>query len=174
MAWDGVSAQLRHVRETRGISLKKLACLAGTSIATVSRYESGWTRFELYTLKKLATALGCRLEIAFRPWAGRKRCGSEIELLGRIGRFFWDRRLNQGDIRSFPDWIVGRVLQYGKVDDIRSLAEFLGRERFLGILAGIRMPPGKVERFWQTMLRLEGVSCMKKLSRPKAAISWPE
>jgi len=56
-----VSAQLRRRRQERGVSLGRLARRANTSVATLSRCENGWTRFELQTLEKLAAALDCRL-----------------------------------------------------------------------------------------------------------------
>jgi transcriptional regulator with XRE-family HTH domain len=153
--------------------LSRLARLAGTSIATMSRYESGWSRFELTTLRKLATALGYRLEIVWHPLHQGDPCESEAQLVQRLGRLFWDRRLERGDVQSYPRWIVGRVIQYGKIADIRALSTFLGRERFLGIVSNLRMPSLKADRFWQAMLRCEGVSCTKKPSRPPVSISWP-
>jgi transcriptional regulator with XRE-family HTH domain len=173
MAWGGVSADLRRLRESRNMSLSLLARLAGTSVATLSRYEGGWSRFELTTLRKLATALGYRLEIRWRPLEPRRARESEAQLLLRLGRLFWDRRLRRGDVQRYPRWVVGRTIQYGRVADIRALSTFLGRERFLGIVAELRVSSPKVERFWRAMLRLEGVSCTKKPSPPRVAISWP-
>ncbi|MGA2977075.1 MAG: helix-turn-helix transcriptional regulator [Spirochaetia bacterium] len=173
MIQDGVSADLRRLRKTRRMPLSRLARLAGTSVATVSRYESGWNRFELATLRRLATALGYRLEIVWRPLKQGNACKSEAQLGQRIGRLFWDRRIGQGDVKRYPQWIVGRVIQYGKIADILALSTYLGRDRFLGIVSDIRMPSPKAERFWRAMLRLEGVSCTKKPSRPQAASSWP-
>jgi hypothetical protein len=94
-------------------------------------------------------------------------------LVKRIGRLFWDQRLEQGNLQHHPHWVVGRVIQYGKIADIQALSLFLGRERFLELVSEHRMTSRKVERFWQAMLRIEEVPCTKKLSRPRAAISWP-
>jgi transcriptional regulator with XRE-family HTH domain len=173
MMWAGVSADLHRLREKQRMTLSRLARLAGTSVATLSRYESGWNRFELTTLRKLATDLGYRLEVVWRPLEPEVPCESDTRLVHRLGRLFWDRRLERGDLRRYPKWIVGRVIQYGKVADIRALSTSLGRERFLGIVSDLRVPSPKVERFWEAMLRLEGVSCTKKPSRPQVAVSWP-
>jgi transcriptional regulator with XRE-family HTH domain len=173
MSWSGISADLQRLRRTRKMPLSRLARIAGTSVATVSRYESGWSRFEFATLRKLATALGYRLEVVWRPLQQGEPCESEAQLVQLIGRLFWDRRLERGDVQRYSQWIVGRVIQYGKIADIRDLSTFLGRERFLGIVADLRMPSPKVERFWHAMLRCEGVSCTKKPSRPPVSISWP-
>jgi transcriptional regulator with XRE-family HTH domain len=173
MTSGGISFDIRRMRKARGMSLKRLASLAGTSVPTMSRYESGWSRFELSTLRKLATALGCRLEISWQPLVNRKSLQTEAQLIDRLGRLFWDRRIEQGDTQRYPRWLVGRVIQYGKIEDIRALSSFLGRKRFLQIVSGLRMPTTKLERFWETMLRYEGMTCTKKPSPAQAASSWP-
>jgi transcriptional regulator with XRE-family HTH domain len=173
MTWGQISTDLRRLRRTRGMTLSRLARLARTSVATLSRYESGWNRFEINTLRKLATALGYRVEVVWHPLESGGARESESQLVRRLGRLFWDRRLERGDLQRHPRWIVDRVIQYGKVADILALSTSLGRKRFLGIVSDLRMPSPKVERFWRAMLRIEGVSCTKKPSRPQVAISWP-
>ena len=164
---------LQSELESEAALEKYQACLAKEPGCEACRYESGWSRFELTTLRKLATALGYRIEIMWRPLRQSGTCESEEQLIRQLGRLFWDRRLERGDADSYPRWIVGRVLQYGKIADIQALCAFLGRERFIGIVSDHRMPSAKLERFWSAMLRLEGVSCTKKPSRPPVSISWP-
>jgi transcriptional regulator with XRE-family HTH domain len=173
MSWAGISADLRRMRKARKMPLSRLARLAGTSVATASRYESGWTRFELATLRRLATALGYRMEISWHLLDGGAPRETEADLVRRLGRLFWDRALQPGDMEQYPRWVVGRVIQFGKVADIRALSEFFGRGRFLTIVADLRMPSAKMERFWLGLLRLEGIPCTKKPSLPPAASSWP-
>ncbi len=173
MAWSGISADLRRLRTNRKISLSRLALRVGTSAATVSRYENGWNRFEMATLRKLATALGYRIEVRWRPLEMHRAVKSEAELINLIGRLFWDRRLTQGDVRRYPRWIVERTIQYGKTADIRALSTFLGRERFLQIVSGLRLPSSRLQSFWSAMLRLEGVPCTKKRFLLPAGNSWP-
>ena len=57
-----IGTQIRHLRRERGLTLSDLAQLANTSAPTMHRYESGWDRFELNTLRKIAAALGAALE----------------------------------------------------------------------------------------------------------------
>ena len=154
-------------------SCSRLARLAGTSVATASRYESGWSRFELATLRRLATALGYRMEITWHLLDGGVPCDSEADIVQRLARLFWDRALAPGDVEHYPRWVVGRVIQFGKVADIRAISMFLGRERFLTIVSDLRMPSVKMEKFWVGLLRLEGMPCTKKPSRPPAASYWP-
>jgi len=60
-----ISQQLRRRRKALGLSLSEVARRADTSPATLSRYENGWTRFETYTLRKLAAALESTLRVEF-------------------------------------------------------------------------------------------------------------
>ena len=151
----------------------QLARRAGTSAATVSRYENGWTRFELYTLRKLATALGVRLKLAWPSLYSRLPRTVQDELRKRLARLFWDRPLASRDLKQFPAWVVGRVIQYGTLGDVRSLVAAMGKEKFLAVVAGARLPSRRLEAFWKAVLALEGVSCTKNRSRPQAASSWP-
>jgi transcriptional regulator with XRE-family HTH domain len=168
-----ISADLRRLRQARGMSLSRLARLAGTSAATVSRYESGWSRFELATLRRLATALGYRLEIGWKTLDAEAPVDSAADLVQRLARLFWDHPLETEDLERYTQWVVARVIQYGKVADIRALSMFLGRERFLTIVSELRMPTAKMQGFWLPLIRREGMSCTKKLFRPQAASCWP-
>jgi hypothetical protein len=91
----------------------------------------------------------------------------------RLARLFWDRALEPGDMERYPRWVVGRVIQFGKIADIRAISSYLGRERFLTIVSHLRMPSVKMEKFWLSLLRLEGMQCTKKPSLPPAASYWP-
>ncbi len=70
-AAEPIGPQIRRLREGRGWTLAELARRAGTSAPTMHRYENGWDRFELATLRKIAAALHTRLEVWFVP--GRRR-----------------------------------------------------------------------------------------------------
>ena len=62
-----IGTQIRRLRKERGLTLSALARLVGTSVPTMHRYESGWDRFELNTLRKIATGLGAALEVRLVP-----------------------------------------------------------------------------------------------------------
>ena len=95
-----LSAQLRGRRRRAGLSLSELARRVGTSAATLSRYENGWDRFEVYTLRKLATALGCRLTIRLDPLPGPREHASRADAVQRLSRLFWDHPLVEKDLRE--------------------------------------------------------------------------
>ncbi len=164
-----ISDQLKQRRLDLGLSLSKLARRAGTSAATLSRYEHGWTRFETYTLRKLALALNCDLEITLTPKVANKPPPrSAHEIVSRLDRLFWDHRLTPGDLESHPVWVVERVLEYGTLDDIEMLLGRMGRKNFLQAVASAHRVSPRTRNFWQNILKMEGIPCMRKYSRRTA------
>ena len=161
--------QIRERRQRLGWSLGDLARRADTSAATLSRYENGWTRFEVATLKKLALALGCDLRIELTPTPPTvARTHSKRAILKQLKRLFWDRKLSEQDMEQYPVWLVERVLEYGQMSDIRALQALYGRPRFLKTVAQASRLSKKTAAFWFAMLKKEGMPCTKKRSRRTA------
>lgn len=167
-----LSRDLRRLRVARGWSLSELARRAGTSAPTVHRYETGWRRFELYTLQKLAAALGCTLDLRLSPSRPADRAIPPRDTRDRLRRIFWDRRLRKADLERFPEWVTRRVLEVGNLDDVRALRAHYGRERFLEIVGRIQFGSKRTRIFWERMLGQEGRPCIRKFSRDEAATFW--
>lgn len=170
---QNVSEQLKRRRLEAGLSLSQLARRANTSAATLSRYENGWQRFELYTLRKLATALGCRLQVSLEPLEKSSHRRGTPSGLRKLDRLFWDRRLRKRDLEEYPLWVIERVLEYGSLEDVRIIAARMGRKRFLDNVAQVRFKSAKAENFWHLILQREGIPCTKRSSRKEARPSWP-
>jgi hypothetical protein len=81
--------------------------------------------------------------------------------------------LEQADLKQHSSWVVGRVVELGNLEDVRLLARVVGRKAFMETVRGLRMTSRKVAVFWQSILKLEAVSCTRKHSRPQAVESWP-
>ena len=164
-----ISEQLRSRRHEKGLSLSEVARRAGTSPATLSRYENGWTRFETYTLRKLALALDCELAIEFRPKA-RPPCGpsSRQEVCKQLGRLFWDHPLTPDDLAVHAAWVTERILEYGDLNDVRMLQDTMGREAFLAAAAEAHRVSPRTRSFWTQLLEMEGIPCTRKYSRNTA------
>ena len=162
---------LKRRRKELGLSLTQAARRAGTSPASLSRYENGWRRFEMATLRKLAASLGCKLHVTLVPME-KPRGISSAAGLERIGRLFWDHVLVPSDLTNHSRWVVSRVLEYGDLQDIRFLAGELGTARFLHLTAAVRYSSKKVARFWQSIRTMEGTTCTQKPSRPGAGEFW--
>lgn len=164
-----LSEQLRRRRTDLRLSLSEVARRAGTSPATLSRYENGWTRFETYTLRKLAVALGCELKIEILPKTTQGRAGLDrSEAHARLKRLFWDHPLGPEDLQKYPVWVVERVLDYGNLDDIRAIGDLMGKEAFLQTVIEARRVSPRTRNFWSQILDMEGLACTRKCSRNTA------
>jgi transcriptional regulator with XRE-family HTH domain len=162
---------LKSWRESLGMTLARTARRAGTSTATLCRYESGWTRFEIGTLRKLATSLGCRLRIELVPISPPRKSSSERGVR-RLKRLFWDKPFVPEDLKQYPRWVAARVLEYGEISDVRFLAEVMGTDTLLELSGAIRFSSRKAVRFWERLRELEGIPCMRKHSPPAAESFW--
>ena len=168
-----ISNKLKELRLRSGLSLSQLARRANTSPATLSRYETGWGRFELQTLRKLATALGCRLVVDIRPILPQYPKPDPVLGFRRLKRLFWDRNLRRKDLDTYPVWVLERVLEYGSLEDIRFLLSRWGRRQFLEKVALARFQSARTETFWNLLLQREGIPCTKKFCRKAAKRCWP-
>jgi transcriptional regulator with XRE-family HTH domain len=173
MSESDISTKLKKRRLEKGLSLSQLARRANTSVATLSRYENGWQRFELSTLRKLATALGCRLRVDLEPVQEAPPKRLKASGIRDLRRLFWDRELRDRDLEDYPLWVLERVLEYGSLDDVAFVAAEMGRKRFLERVAQVRFTSARTETFWQLLLNREGVSCTKRFSRKEARPCWP-
>ena len=167
-----MSEQIRARRKELGLSLGQLARRADTSPATISRYENGWARFEVYTLRKLATALGCDLVVTLEPKEHAPDRPSCSEVVRRLRRLFWDVRLGVDHLETNPLWVVERVLEFGDLHDIRQLVGLMGRESFVQHVREARFSSKKTRVFWQQIVAKEGLPCTTRSFRDEAASFW--
>jgi transcriptional regulator with XRE-family HTH domain len=167
-----ISRQLRQRRHQLGLSLAQLARRADTSAPTLSRYENGWSRFEVATLQKLATALGCDLVVRLEPREAQLDRPNQAEVVERLDRLFWDTRLETSHLVDNILWVVERVLEFGGLDDVRILIAHLGRTEFSRLVSVARLESARTRAFWRQMLDKEGLKCTRKFSREEAASSW--
>jgi transcriptional regulator with XRE-family HTH domain len=168
-----ISQQLKRHRLSKGLSLAQLAQRADTSTATLSRYENGWQRFELYTLRKLAGALGCRLKVELVPIESAQYCADNRRAFQNLKRLFWDHKLRKKDLEDYPLWVIERVLEYGALSDVIYLVDLMGRKKFLERVTQVRFRSARTENFWLEMLKREGQPCTRSLSRKEARNYWP-
>jgi len=166
---NSISSQLRRRRRALGWSLGQLARRADTSSATLSRYESGWTRFEIGTLEKLAAALRCELRVELNPLrVQHTRNITRARAVRQLGRLFWDYKLTGKDLKDRQDWVVERVLEFGQLNDIVLLQKLFGRRGFLDSVSAASRLSKRTAAFWSAMLKKEGMTCTRRFSRPKA------
>ena len=148
-----IGSRIRSLRKARGWSLAELASRAGTSGPTLHRYESGWDRFELATLRKIASALSVRLEVNLVEDAVEPVVPANLR--GLLEPLFWDRNLQQEDLERYPDWVLERVLMFGNRDQVEAARRHYG-DGAVARAAGRRGIDPKTRNYWN--LILEGVA----------------
>lgn len=168
-----ISAKLRARRTALRLSQGELARRAGTSVATVSRYEGGWDRFEVYTLRKLAACLGCTLDIRLSPVTARRPAPSPRKVVSALRRLFWDRTLTVDVLQRFPQWVLERVLEFGNLEDVTMLIAFMGRNRFVAGARRANWQSPRTRAFWLTILG-EDNTCTPTYSPRPAEHFWTD
>jgi len=149
-----IGHQIRRLRKRRGWTLAELAERAGTSAPTVHRYEGGWDRFELATLRRIGAALGARVEVRLvdgvGPEAGRGPL-SPRRVAAILAHLFWDHDLTPEDLRRYPDWVLERVLVFGGRREVNVARRFFG-DRPIRSAVGRRGVDDRTRNYWKTIL----------------------
>ena len=152
-----IGLQIRRLRQARGWTLAELARRAATSAPTLHRYENGWDNFELGTLRKIAAALGARLEVRLATdgrAAAPGRRPARAALVKLLSPLFWDRDLASRDLDKHPDWVLGRVLTSGNRKQVAAARRYYDDEAFRRALGRRGIDP-KTRNYWSLILRGE-------------------
>lgn len=169
-----IGHQIRQLRQRQGLTLAELARRADTSASALHRYESGWDRFEIATLRKIARALGAGLEIRLLPAPSplpdgeRRKRPSEADLIRLLRPLFWDKELEKSDLEEYPEWLVARVLMFGDRSQVAAVRRFFGDDLIREAVArrGVDL---RTRRYWQTVLESgEGAAAASRgLRKPR-------
>jgi transcriptional regulator with XRE-family HTH domain len=147
-----IGAQIRALRTRFGLTLEEVARRAGTSAPSLHRYETGWDRFRLDTLRRIAGALGADVEIRL---VARREAGPRVRSPGRLVRLlaplFWEKDLEAGDFERYPGWVIERVLVFGDREQVDAARRFFGA----GALSASLDRPGvdpRTRAYWRLVL----------------------
>lgn len=143
---------LRRLRTHKKLSLKELSEILGTSESAIHRYESGWDRFELRTLRRLARALDADLEIRLTPRQAEEPSTDPRDLAARFAPLFWDVDLVAQHLLDHPQWVLRRVLEYGDLQQNRLARRYFGDEAVAEAAYHRSLNP-RVRRFWEVVLQ---------------------
>jgi transcriptional regulator with XRE-family HTH domain len=143
--------QIRALRRQRRMTLKDLARRVGTSAPALHRYETGWDRFEVATLRRIAAALGAELEVRLRAADSADTVKEPGELRTLLAPLFWDRRLSVADLRNSPLWVLGRVLTYGDLAQVQAARRFYGDDAVREAIGRRGIDP-RTRNYWQLLL----------------------
>ncbi len=145
--------RLRSLRQRKGLSLKELADKIGSSVSAIHRYESGWGRFELRTLRRLAAALDARLDISLDPLRpdGSADHASPAQLVRKLRPLFWDVDLKPEHLDENPQWVLRRVLRFGDWLAVRRVRMHFGDDAVRDAAAH-RSMDARTRRLWHVIL----------------------
>ena len=148
-----IGTQIRKLRKQKGLSLADLARRCGTSAPTLHRYEGGWDRFEVATLRRIAAALGTRLDVRMVPLAAQKepRAKKPGDLVDLLAPLFWDKDLTEDDLGEYPIWVLKRTLMFGSWVQVSAVRHFYG-ERLVLQAANARGVDARTRNFWNILL----------------------
>lgn len=147
-----IGLQIRRLRQARNLTLERLADCAGTSAPTLHRYEGGWDRFEIRTLERIGTALDAGLEVRFHSRATETPDSPTAgELVGILAPLFWDRELRTSDLSRYPAWVLGRVLLYGQLAQVRAARRFFGDQAIASAVRR-RDVDDRTRNYWAVVL----------------------
>lgn len=148
-----LGSRIRQLRKERGWSLAELARRTGTSAPTIHRYEGGWDRFELATLRKIAAALAVRVEVRLVSPAEPRRSQphSPRQVVRILGPLFWDRDLEEDDLLRYPEWVLERVLVFGGRREVQVAREYFGESAIRDTLKR-RGVDDRTRNYWKLVL----------------------
>lgn len=148
-----IGFQIRELRLAKGCTLAAVAQRAGTSAPALHRYESGWDRFEVGTLRRIGAALGAHLEIRLvpNPTLATARQRSATELLPVLAPLFWDHDLAASDFREHPSWVLERVLMFGNRPQMAAARTFFGDQAIRETVTR-RGVDERTRNFWNVIL----------------------
>lgn len=149
--------RIRQLRKQRNWSLAELARRTGTSAPTIHRYEGGWDRFQLDTLRKIGTALGVRVEVRLVDSAEPRQARgprSLRQVVQTLTPLFWDRDLVEDDLLQFPEWVLERVLVFGGRREVKVARGFFGDSAIRRTLKR-RGVDERTRNYWKLVLEEE-------------------
>ena len=148
-----LGARIRKLRQAAGLTLEALAQRVGTSAPTLHRYESGWDRFEVATLRRIAAALGASLQIHLVPAAGAvpRPVPTRAALVKLLSPLFWDRDLTEADLDEHRDWALARVLTAGNLEQVRAVRAVFGDDAIRRAVAR-RDVDARTRNYWHLIL----------------------
>ena len=148
-----LGARIRELRQAAGLTLETLARRVGTSAPTLHRYESGWDRFEVATLRRIAAALGASLQIRLVPAGGAvtRPVPTRAALVKLLSPLFWDRDLTEADLDEHRDWALARVLTAGNLEQVRAVRAAFGDDAIRRAVAR-RDVDARTRTYWQLIL----------------------
>ena len=151
-----IGHQIRQLRRARGWTLAELASRAGTSAPSLHRYEGGWDRYRLSTLRRIGAALGARIDVQLTALDAQSRNIGDLPLdpdglASLLEPLFWDADLTVERLGEFPEWVLARALSFGTWDQVRAARRYYGDDMVMRAANG-RSVDERTRSFWALVL----------------------
>ena len=127
------------------------------------RREVAPDQFRMDTLRKIAAALGAALEVRLVDRASPTTPIGARALVRRLAPLFWDARLTVELLDAYPDWVVGRVLSFGKPAHVAATRQFFGDDAIRRAVRR-RDVDARTRNYWNVLL-----DCQEPSHAPEGA-----
>lgn len=116
------------------------------------RYETGWDRFELSTLRRIAAALEADVEVHLvRRSAATRQAPTASTLISLLDPVFWDGELKPSDLERYPGWVLERVLVFGNREQVAAARSYFGDPALADALDRRGVDP-RTRNYWRLVL----------------------
>lgn len=150
-----ISMQIRERRRELGLTLEEVATRAGTSAPTMHRYETGWDRFEIRTLRRIGVALEADVEVRLVPRSSPTPMPPTAPtLISLLAPLFWDSDLQPPHLERYPAWVFERVLVFGNRDQVAATRSYFGDAALAAALER-RGIDARTRNYWHLVLEDE-------------------
>jgi hypothetical protein len=92
-----------------------------------------------------------------------------------IKLYFWDTDTEKLNPEDYPEYIISRVLEYGRPDAVRWVFDTFDEKLIRQTLKKNRVMSPKTAEFWRIFfgLRKDEISCLKKHYQKTQNPHWP-
>ncbi len=92
-----------------------------------------------------------------------------------LKKYFWDIDFDKLDVETHPQYVLGRILEYGDEQAIRWMMKRFDKDEVADILFHYRTLSPKSANFWAWFFKIDKgkVLCLKKSFREIRKQFWP-
>ena len=92
-----------------------------------------------------------------------------------LKKYFWEVDTRKLDPKKHPEYVIARILEYGRPEAIRWMINTFDRKLIKGTLKKSREISRKSGEFWRLFYGLsrEEILCLKKSYQEKRSGLWP-
>lgn len=92
-----------------------------------------------------------------------------------LKKYFWDVDTKKLDYKKNPEYVIGRILEYGNIRAVRWMFETFDKKKIREVIETRRGFSPRTVYFWKSFfnLRENQIVCLKKSYLKKQKKLWP-